>query len=45
MSGFIFQWPAVLALALLVIPLGALLGSQVGCPVAQGQGPFGGLGF
>ena len=27
------------------IPLGALLGSQVGCPVAQGQGPFGGLGF
>lgn len=27
------------------IPLGALLGSQVGCPVAQGQGPFGGLGY
>ena len=27
------------------IPLGPLLGSQVGCPVAQGQGPFGGLGY
>ena len=27
------------------IPLGALLGSQVGCPVAQGRGPLGGLGY
>ncbi|RPF76290.1 MAG: hypothetical protein CBD15_006165 [Synechococcus sp. TMED155] len=27
------------------VPLGALLGSQVGCPMALGQGPLGGLGF
>ena len=27
------------------IPLGALLGSQVGCPMAQGRGPLDGLGF
>ncbi len=27
------------------VPLGALLGSQVGCPMALGHGPLGGLGF
>ena len=27
------------------IPLGALLGSQFGCPLAKGQGPLAGLGF